>query len=78
MGTPSYNSDLAQQRAQKVADYFQGHGIELYRLKVISYGEHQQLAGLGGDPQDEVNRRVELHLLDAQGKPLQYPLWFDE
>ena len=58
-GTPSYNLDLSQRRAQSVVRYLNGRGIDTSKLLAKGYGESKPVVPdrFSGD-----NRRVETRL----------------
>jgi len=59
-GNDDYNMGLSQRRAQAVADYLVGHGVNGANLTVIGYGETQPVADNGSEAGRAANRRVEL------------------
>ena len=68
-GSQQYNRQLALKRQQTVVDYFMGKGLGRDRILVSPLGEELPILG---DTKAErvINRRVELMLLDASGRPL--------
>ena len=60
IGTEEYNMGLSLNRAQAVADYMIGQGIEPYRMTVVGYGEDRPIADNETDEGRRLNRRVEL------------------
>jgi len=60
IGTESYNEDLSQRRADSVADYLAGQGIDPERMRTIGYGEAQPIATNETAEGRAQNRRVEL------------------
>ncbi|MBB3191842.1 OmpA family protein [Halomonas cerina] len=60
MGSDAYNQDLSQRRADSVADYLAGQGIDMERMRTIGYGESQPIASNETDAGRAQNRRVEL------------------
>jgi len=68
-GSNSYNRDLALRRLNTVQSYLISKGLSKERIIVSPLGE--ELPILGSSTQERViNRRVELMLLDATGRPL--------
>lgn len=63
VGSEAYNQTLSEQRAQSVASYLRGQGIDAQRLIVIGYGETRPIAGNETDEGRALNRRVELTLV---------------
>ena len=63
VGAEDYNQKLSQERAQSVADYLIGKGIESTRLKAIGYGEGRPIAFNGDEEGRQTNRRVEFKVL---------------
>ncbi|MFT7052479.1 MAG: outer membrane protein OmpA-like peptidoglycan-associated protein [Psychromonas sp.] len=65
-GTAQFNLKLAKQRAQTVADFLLNKGVEQAQLSVLSLGES---APVTLDPirtSNPVDRRVEIHLYQAE------------
>ncbi|MDR5865706.1 OmpA family protein [Halomonas koreensis] len=60
VGPASYNQDLSQRRADSVADYLAGQGIDADRMRTVGYGESQPVATNETDAGRAENRRVEL------------------
>jgi outer membrane protein OmpA-like peptidoglycan-associated protein len=68
-GSNAYNRRLAVKRQQAVIHYLMAKGIAKSRMRVSPLGE--ELPILGQSVQERsINRRVELMLLDQQGRPL--------
>ncbi|PWQ98797.1 OmpA family protein [Leucothrix arctica] len=68
-GSESYNRKLALKRQNTVQSYLIAKGLEKDRILVSPLGE--ELPILGNSTNERViNRRVELMLLDAAGRPL--------
>ena len=63
MGTPAYNQDLSQRRAESVRDYLISKGVKASRLEAKGYGETRPIAGNTTDEGRAKNRRVELKKL---------------
>ena len=58
-GTPGYNLNLSQRRAQAVVRYLGQHGVEASRLIAKGYGQSRPVVA---DPLSGDNRRVETRL----------------
>ncbi len=65
-----YNRKLAQRRIAGVKKYLTGKGIAARRVVGTSHGESIPLAGDQSAIADNINRRVELLLLDNNGRPV--------
>lgn len=66
----AYNRKLAQERIAGVKRYLKKRGIASDRVLATSHGESIPLAGDQSAIADNINRRVELLLLDSNGRPL--------
>jgi len=62
-GTPAYNKQLGQERAEAVRDYLNQVGIPLHRMNVISYGETRPVTDNKTRAHRALNRRVVLEVL---------------
>jgi OOP family OmpA-OmpF porin len=62
-GGDSYNLELSRRRAQSVAEYLKGVGIDLSRMEARGYGESQPMDSNSTDTGRERNRRVEFRVL---------------
>lgn len=61
-GSPAYNKELSQKRAEAVKDYLVGRGIDAARLTAVGYGMDRPL-GPNDTPQGRAkNRRTEFKL----------------
>jgi outer membrane protein OmpA-like peptidoglycan-associated protein len=60
-GPENYNQKLSERRAQAVADYLVGKGIDPNRITTIGFGESQPVVPNTSDENRQKNRRVELH-----------------
>ncbi|MGX5734130.1 OmpA family protein [Bosea thiooxidans] len=58
-GTPGYNLNLSQRRAQAVVRYLSEHGVDTSKLVAKGYGQSRPIAP---DPLSGDNRRVETRL----------------
>ncbi|GLS84367.1 peptidoglycan-associated lipoprotein Pal [Paraferrimonas haliotis] len=59
-GTPEYNIALGERRAQAVAKYLQGLGVQSSQLSVVSYGEEKPLDVSRSEDAFAKNRRAVL------------------
>jgi len=62
-GSDSYNLNLSQRRAQSVASYLSGQGVNGQRFAVQGFGESRPIADNGSDAGRAQNRRVEIQLV---------------
>lgn len=62
-GSDSYNLDLSQRRAQSVASYLTGQGVNPQRFAVQGFGESRPIADNSTDAGRAQNRRVEIQLV---------------
>nr|WP_232223503.1 OmpA family protein [Sphingorhabdus lutea] len=62
-GSDSYNQGLSERRAQSVAAFMSGRGVNSARLATIGYGESQPKASNSTEEGRAANRRVELRLV---------------
>ena len=58
-GTVEYNQALGQRRAEAVRDYLVGAGVDVSRLKTISYGKENPAVQGDGEEVWSKNRRVD-------------------
>ena len=65
-GSVDYNMNLSQRRADSVAGYLSGKGVENMRIVTQGYGPHYPVASNNDSAGRQANRRVELVL-----KPIQ-------
>lgn len=63
VGDASYNQQLSMQRANSVANYLQGTGIDANRLQTLGMGENQPVASNASEQGRKQNRRVELRVI---------------
>jgi outer membrane protein OmpA-like peptidoglycan-associated protein len=68
-GSTSYNRKLALQRQNTVQSYLMSKGLDKTRILVSPLGEELPILG-STETERVINRRVELMLLDATGRPL--------
>jgi outer membrane protein OmpA-like peptidoglycan-associated protein len=65
-GTDAYNQALSERRAQSVANYLTGHGVQPVRIATRGYGESQLLVNPERSETDkQANRRVEIRIVPA-------------
>ena len=62
-GTPAYNLQLSQKRAQSVANYLALHGVEAGHLIQKGYGASQPLKPNDTEENKQVNRRIEFRVV---------------
>jgi outer membrane protein OmpA-like peptidoglycan-associated protein/opacity protein-like surface antigen len=63
-GTDAHNMDLSQRRAAAVKAYLVSRGIDASRLEPKGYGERRPIAGNETKAGRQLNRRVELHVIE--------------
>jgi outer membrane protein OmpA-like peptidoglycan-associated protein len=69
-GSAEYNQKLSERRAQSVAAYLVGRGVNVKRLIVVGDGENHPIASNDTPQGQAANRRVELTIVPvAQGQP---------
>jgi len=68
-GSNQYNRNLALRRQQTVVNYLMSKGLSKRRILMSPLGEELPILG-NSEAERVVNRRVELMLLDAAGRPL--------
>lgn len=64
-----YNRRLSGKRTDKVVNYFAQQGISESRMIVHAHGESIALSDASSPVADEISRRVEMILLDQNGRP---------
>ena len=65
-GTDAYNQSLSERRAQSVAAYLSGRGVQPVRIATRGYGESQLLMRPEQSEADrQANRRVEIRIVPA-------------
>lgn len=62
-GSDAYNQALSERRAQSVAAYLSGHGVDRARMGIRGYGESQPIASNDTDLGRSENRRVEIKVV---------------
>ncbi len=63
-GSDEHNMDLSRRRAAAVKDYLVSRGISASRLEANGYGETRPIAGNDTKAGRQLNRRVELHVIE--------------
>jgi hypothetical protein len=69
-GTENYNADLAQRRANVVADVLMQAGIARSRIKILNAGEMSTLVQSPSIQENRINRRTQLILLNSSMHPV--------
>jgi outer membrane protein OmpA-like peptidoglycan-associated protein len=64
-GSDTYNLKLSQERAQSVADWLTGHGVEKQQMEVKGYGKSSPKVPNTTDENRARNRRVEIKVVPA-------------
>ena len=62
-GADDYNMDLSQRRAESVAEYLTGQGLNAERFEVRGYGENRPVASNASARGKQQNRRVEIEIV---------------
>jgi chemotaxis protein MotB len=62
------NWELSADRAMNILQYFLKKGVPLNRLEAAGYGEHDPLFPNDTPAHRSINRRVEIHLMQAEQK----------
>ena len=68
-GSHAYNRKLSERRQDTVVNYLTTRGIDRQRILVSALGEELPILGLSEQGRT-INRRVEMMLLDSNGRPL--------
>ncbi len=63
VGSDAYNQDLSDQRAEAVANFAKGLGVQGSRFTTVGYGETQALASNNSAEGRQKNRRVEIAIM---------------
>jgi outer membrane protein OmpA-like peptidoglycan-associated protein len=63
VGSDAYNQQLSERRANSVASYLSGHGVDRTRMVTIGAGEGHPVAGNESDSGRAQNRRVEITIV---------------
>ena len=64
LGSNAYNQKLSQRRAESVKTYLSERGVDANRMEVKGYGEAEPVAPNDTAEGRELNRRVELKILE--------------
>lgn len=64
LGTDVYNLALSKRRSQAVMDYLAERGVETGRMSAVGHGEEMPIADNETDEGRELNRRVELTIIE--------------
>lgn len=75
IGTPEFNQELSEKRAESAANYIKGRSVSAERIKVSSYGMEVPIAKNQKSGKDcpqgrKFNRRVEIFIMDVEGNVL--------
>ncbi|TFH26305.1 MAG: OmpA family protein, partial [Bacteroidia bacterium] len=62
-GSPDFNQDLSEKRAESVVLYLTGLGIADHRLQAAGYGEEQAVDDNNSEEGRARNRRTELKII---------------
>ena len=68
VATQRYNLPLSERRAKFVADWLMDNGVTAERIDQVGLGKDLLLIAPAEGQDEDVNRRVEMLLLDAEGK----------
>jgi outer membrane protein OmpA-like peptidoglycan-associated protein len=63
VGSDAYNQQLSERRANSVASYLSGHGVDRSRMVTIGAGEGHPVAANDTDAGRAQNRRVEITIV---------------
>ena len=63
-GTEDYNLALGEKRAKSAMDYLASSGISADRMKILSYGKSQTLAGGHDEASWQTNRRAQFTIIE--------------
>jgi len=67
IGSDAANQTLSERRANAVASYLIGQGVQRERFEIVGMGERYPVASNDTDSGRALNRRVEIRLLPLQG-----------
>lgn len=68
VGSDAYNQTLSEQRANSVASYLIGQGLQRERFEVVGMGKRYPIASNDSEQGRALNRRVEIRLLPLEGQ----------
>lgn len=63
-GSDKYNQDLSERRARAVYNYFISQGVDKFRLAYAGYGKTRPIATNDTEEGRQMNRRVELNVIE--------------
>ena len=66
VGSDAYNQTLSENRAQSVANYLAGRGVQRVRIATRGFGESQPVADNTTEAGRAANRRVEIRIAPVQ------------
>jgi hypothetical protein len=69
VGKDADNQKLSQERADSVAAWLAGHGVDKARLHTVGFGATKPIADNKTEEGRAVNRRVVYHVEEIDGKP---------
>jgi outer membrane protein OmpA-like peptidoglycan-associated protein len=72
-GDPNLNQGLSRRRAEAVRQYMIAAGVAEARLRAVGHGGDKPLADNSTEVGKAKNRRIELHLIDANDKVITAP-----
>ena len=64
LGSDDYNQDLSQRRAEAVRQFLIDHGVPAGQVEARGYGEEEPVASNDTEEGRELNRRVEIRILN--------------
>jgi outer membrane protein OmpA-like peptidoglycan-associated protein len=68
-GKTARNMELSQQRADAVAKWLTGHGVDASRIKTVGLGDTKPEVPNDSDAHKAQNRRTEFHVEEIDGQP---------
>src|SRR5690606_539120 len=63
IGTDAVNQRISEQRAQNVASYLMGQGLQRERFEVVGFGKRYPIADNNTEQGRWMNRRVEVRIV---------------
>ena len=78
IGSSIYNFDLSRRRAESVEEYLFSRGFDRSKLVIIPQGKNDPLANNNSEEGRQINRRVELYVLNAKGFVSPYMTYIKE
>ena len=67
VGNAGYNMDLSNRRANSVANYLAGRGVDPRRMSAMGYGRERPIASIATEAGRAQNRRVEIAISPLKG-----------